>query len=47
MTTIMMEKQIIIIFVQNHAQHEHSMASGEADGTKCLKILIRHHHVDV
>jgi hypothetical protein len=31
----------------NHAQHEHAMTPNKTDGTKCLKMLIGHHGVDV
>jgi hypothetical protein len=47
MMTIWKEKQIVVIPVQNHVQHEHSTAPNKAEYTKCLKTLIRHHGVDV
>jgi hypothetical protein len=30
-----------------HAQHEHSMTPQKANGTKCLKMLIGHHYMNV
>ncbi len=38
---------IVIIIIKKHAQHEHAMTSHKANGTKRLKMLIRHHGVDV
>ncbi len=40
--TICKEKQIVVIHVQNHAQHEHSMASGNTVGNSYFAVLTWH-----
>ncbi len=38
---------VIIVVIKKHAQHEHVAISNKANGSKCMKMLIRHHCVDV